>query len=152
MTDDDFMSRIDPDSRWDNPETRWGDPEKDLPNVPSVRVPTVGNETEETDEFSADVDPEQMRLFWGSVVLANIGVAGVALGAMLVYFRSQWLIGGGAFVFGVFALWRVYAMYSEHKSRDWASEHENEDDASETDADDVEASDAGASDDTERNP
>jgi hypothetical protein len=83
-----------------SPEERWGDPERDLPNVPE---PPQGDE----------VDEELQRTFWASVVLVNVALGGVSIGLMLIYFRGQWLVGGGAFTVGVFALARTYLTYRE---------------------------------------
>ena len=89
----------------DDPEKRWGNPEKDLSSgldIPSVSTP-------QTDE--ANADPELLRVFWGSVILANLGVGGVCIGPMLVYFRGQWELGGFLVVFGLFCLARTYSLY-----------------------------------------
>lgn len=137
---DDAVSRVDPETRWGDPERRWGNPEKDLPNIPRVRIP--GQDADESlqsefsddaTEFTADVDPEQTRLFWGAVVLANVGIAGVSLGAMLVYFRGQTLVGLGAILLGVGALSRVYAIYREYSTTDWSSAGDDDDDKTNTD-------------------
>ncbi|WP_410765320.1 hypothetical protein [Haloferax sp. DFSO60] len=154
--DDDFISGIDPESRWENAESRWGNPEYDLPNVPSVRIPSTEPDPEEN-EFSADVDPDQMKLFWGSVFLANVALAGLSLGPMLIYFRNQWLIGGGALVLGIASLARVYTMYREYKSTDWERvKAENEDDEAGNDstaADEPDdQADEACADGGERNP
>ncbi|MFC7204259.1 hypothetical protein ACFQJC_12100 [Haloferax namakaokahaiae] len=158
--DDDFVSEIDPETRWEDAESRWGNPEYDLPNIPSVRIPSIEPNPEE-DEFSADVAPEQMKLFWGSVFLANVALAGLSLGPMLIYFRDEWLFGGGALALGIVSLARLYTMYREYESTDWEQvKAEREDDESESDSapadedesrTDDENGDSSA-DDAERNP
>ncbi|WP_191967069.1 MULTISPECIES: hypothetical protein [Haloferax] len=132
----DVASRVDPVKRWGDPETRWGNPEVDLPNVPRVDIPgQSGDESlkeefsDDAQEFTADVDPEQSRLFWASVILTNIGVAAVALGPMLIYFRGQTLIGLGVTLLGVAALARVYKTYREYQQRDWSDDENDGDDA-----------------------
>lgn len=81
-----------------DPERRWSDPERSLVDVPPTPEPT-------TDE--ADVDPEILETFWLSVLLANVAVAGLTIGPMLVYFRGMWVAGGVAVAVGAFALLRV---------------------------------------------
>ncbi|KAB1192097.1 hypothetical protein GJR96_01035 [Haloferax sp. MBLA0076] len=139
----DVASPTDRVKRWSDPESRWGNPENDLPNIPHVSVPgedpdsgLVGDfRDDDVSGFSADVDPEVSRIFWASVVLANIGLAGLALGPMLVYFRGQVLIGGGVTLLGIGALVRVYYMYQEYKETDWASDDEDSNASSDDDAD-----------------
>ncbi|MFB6155992.1 MAG: hypothetical protein ABEJ22_08855, partial [Haloferacaceae archaeon] len=81
-----------------DPRDRWGDPEHDLPNVPEPPDPE-------------DLDPELQRTFWASVVLVNAGVAGVAIGLMLVFFRGAWTVGLAAVGVGAVALVRTYFFY-----------------------------------------
>jgi hypothetical protein len=146
----DVTSPADRLKRWSDPESRWGNPEKDLPNIPRVAIP--GQESDESlesefdddaPEFTVDIDPEQSRLFWASVVLANIGLAGISLGPMLIYFRGQMLVGAGVTLVGVASLARVYTMYQEYKTHEWSGDDE---DASEStddrDADAEETTDA----------
>ncbi|KTG21921.1 DUF7322 domain-containing protein [Haloferax profundi] len=129
----DVASPADRVKRWSHPESRWGNPEKDLPNIPRVDIPGEDPDSglvsdfsdDDVSGFAADVDPEVSRLFWASVVLANIGLAGLALGPMLVYFRGQVLIGGGVTLLGIGALVRVYYMYKEYEETDWSSDDED---------------------------
>ena len=141
---DDASSRVDPETRWGDPERRGGDPETDLPNVPRVRIPgqdedeSLQSEFEDdAPEFTADVNPEQTRLFWGAVVLANVGIASVALGAMLIYFRSQTLIGVGAVLLGIGALSRVYAIHREYTTTDWSADDDSAEEHGDDSADDA---------------
>ncbi|WP_042663524.1 hypothetical protein [Haloferax sp. ATB1] len=159
----DMASKIDPEKRWGDPEARWGDPEarwgnpeKELPTIPRVRIPGEDADGDSDDpegdgddapEFSPDVNPEVARLFWASVVLANVGLAGVTVGPMLVYFRGDTLLGGGLFLFGAVVLVRVYSIYREFKRGEW---QDDEDDADGSDdADDEDDADAGDVSDTD---
>ncbi|WP_411965746.1 hypothetical protein [Haloferax sp. YSMS24] len=139
---DDVASPSDRVERWADPESRWGNPEKDLPNIPRVDIPgESGDESlqsefsDDAPEFTADVDPEQTRLFWGAVVLANVGIAGVSLGVMLIYFRGQTLVGLGAVLLGIGALSRVYAIYREYNTTDWSADDDTSDQTADTDTD-----------------
>ncbi|SEK45157.1 DUF7322 domain-containing protein [Haloferax larsenii] len=132
--DEDDAPQIDPIARWGDPEERWGDPEKrwgnpetDLPNVPHVDIPGEDANSDDAPEFTADINPEQSRLFWASVILANVGVAGITVGPMLIYFRGETLVGGGATLLGVLALTRVYSLYREYQAHDWSSDEDSDD-------------------------
>jgi len=92
-----------------NPEDRWGDPENDLVSVPSVE--TSGDE----DAAGIDVDGDLAKFFWVTVIYANVALAGVSLGLLLIAFRSRWAWGGGAVVVGLFALYRTYDLYRTYQ-------------------------------------
>ncbi|WP_148413112.1 hypothetical protein [Haloferax sp. KTX1] len=137
---EDTASTFDPKKRrgdrrahWADPESRWGDPERDLPTIPRVRIPgedaSTGDGFDDAPEFSADVNPTVARLFWASVVLANVGLAGVTIGPMLVYFRGETLLGGGIFLFGAVALVRVYSIYREFKRGTWKDDESDGDES-----------------------
>jgi hypothetical protein len=95
-----------------DPESQWDDPEQDLARVPEVDV-------EIPSPPDTPVGRAKGRLFWAAVVYANVGVAGISVGPMLVGFRGQWLVGGGVFLVGVLALVRTYLIYRDFQSRDW---------------------------------
>ncbi|SFR47401.1 DUF7322 domain-containing protein [Halogeometricum limi] len=130
----------------ENPEDRWGDPERDLVNVPAVELPS-SEPTEVT-----DVDEELQRAFWATVVLVNVAVAGISLGAMLLYFRGQLLVGGGAMLVGALAFARAYYFYREfQKSNDGDSADEDgdrNDDSDDADSND-DSDDADSNDDSD---
>ena len=94
-----------------DPESRWGDPENDLVSIPSVEGPAVA---EPGDEI--EVDSEVAKFFWVSVVYANVALGGVSIGLLLVWFRGQWTVGGGAVVVGCFALYRTYDLYRTYQT------------------------------------
>ena len=93
----------------EDPEERWGDPENDLSNVPAVEIPNS-----EPDE-DTEIDGDLRTAFWATVVLVNVAVAGVSIGAMLVYFRGELLVGGGAVAVGLLALVRAYYFYRDFR-------------------------------------
>ncbi|KAB1189070.1 MULTISPECIES: hypothetical protein [Haloferax] len=138
----DVASGTDRVKRWADPESRWGNPERDLPKIPRVKVPGQEGDgslksefSDDAPDLSADIDPELSRLFWASVLLANVGVAGITLGPMLVYFRGQLLIGAGVTALGIGALVRVYSMYQEYKATDWSSDDDEEAESTDDDSD-----------------
>lgn len=83
-----------------NPEDEYA------PDVPSVSIP---------DTSDADVPPELFKAFWGTVVSINVGLFAVSLGLMLVYFRGQWRVGGGAIVLGIGTLVYGYLKYRRYQ-------------------------------------
>ncbi|WP_049985831.1 DUF7322 domain-containing protein [Halobellus rufus] len=97
-----------------DPESRWGDPESDLVSVPSVDDPAA-----DVDEEGAgvEVDGDLAKFFWATVVYANVALAGISLGLLLVGFRGQWTWGGGAVVVGLFALYRTYDLYRTYQEQ-----------------------------------
>jgi hypothetical protein len=102
---------IDPfeEDRNDDP---WPDePEEFDPDslAPSVDVP------EAPDVSETEVDDELFRAFWGSVVMLNVALMGVSLGAMFLYFRGNLRLGGGAMVVGVVAAVFTYRYYAGYR-------------------------------------
>ena len=92
----------------ETPESQWGDPERDIPNVPEVSIPGGSD---------SSADPELAKLFWASVVAANVGLFGVSLGAMLVFFNGDWTYGGLSIAVGAFGLLRTYTYYRRVEAR-----------------------------------
>jgi hypothetical protein len=97
-----------------DPESRWGNPEEDLVSIPSVEGPAATDSGEAG--AGVEIDSEVARLFWVSVVYANVALGGVAIGLMLVVFRGQWTVGGGAVAIGCFALYRTYDLYRTYQA------------------------------------
>lgn len=123
-----------------DPESRWGDPEDDLVSVPSVEVPG------EADEEGAGVavDGDLAKFFWATVVYANVALAGISIGLLLVGFRGQWGWGGGAVAVGLFALYRTYDLYRTYRE-DIAGQDGDEEDGD--DGGDSGSRDEGSEDD-----
>lgn len=63
------------------------------------------------EESALDADEELRGEFWRQVVLFNVALLGVSLGAMLVGFDGRWLFGAGVFAVGAVAFLRGYARY-----------------------------------------
>jgi len=122
-----------------DPESRWGDPERDLVSVPEVDVPGEGE--------NIAVDGDLAKFFWVTVIYANVAVAGVSVGAMLVAFRGQWIWGGVAVAVGLFALFRTYDLYGTYREQVAGDDPESD---AEVAGDDPE-SDAEAADSDEHN-
>ena len=97
-----------------DPEARWGAPEEDLVSVPAVEIPG-----EDADEEGAgvEIDGDLAKFFWATVVYANVALAGISIGLLLVVFRGQWGWGGGAVGVGLFALYRTYDLYRTYQEQ-----------------------------------
>jgi hypothetical protein len=76
------------------------------PTVPNTEPPDHG--LTGPDGMSKSV----LRAFWTLVVIAHIGVFGVTVGPMFVYFRGNWRLGGALVLLGVFALAHGLYYYS----------------------------------------
>ncbi len=102
-----------------DPEARWGSPEDDLVSVPGIDLPG-----EDAEDAGAEVDSDLAKFFWVTVIYANVAVAGVSIGLMLVGFRGQAVWGGGAVAVGLFALYRTYDLYRTYQDHVAAEESE----------------------------
>lgn len=103
--------------RWIDAEERWGDPESGFGELETES--STAPESPETpgEEFAAiDVDSRTSRYFWSAVALANIAVAAVSIGLMLIGFRGNWVLGGGLVLIGLLAGARVYWIYREFRN------------------------------------
>jgi len=115
--------------RWADAEQPFGDPEEGL--IPEV----TSSEPEEpdTDQLSRDlseVDADLLNTFAVCVVLTNLAVLLVSVGALLAVFRGQLWIGGGLVVIGSLTVGRVYQYYRSYKR-----DRETDTDSSEDPAD-----------------
>lgn len=97
------------------------DPEPDPPSLgpgpPEVDVPEV----ETSDALAGDVDPELARTFWRLVLVLDVGLLAVALGAMFVYFRGNWERGLALAGFGVAVLAYGAVQYRRYRADDAAA-------------------------------
>jgi hypothetical protein len=75
-----------------DPAERFGSPERDLPPRPP-----------EPSASAEEVDPDLAAAWWTSVVLANVALGAVSVGAMLLYFRGQTRVGGALVLVGLLA-------------------------------------------------
>ncbi len=83
-------------------------------------------------EFAPDGVPKHVAVaFWTVVVVVNAAILALSLGPLLIFFRGQWLLGGGLFVLGValsgLAYWR-YRQFRREQAERAEAEDENEDD------------------------
>jgi uncharacterized membrane protein YjjP (DUF1212 family) len=66
---------------------------------------SIGPETPDATDIDAETlesVPEGLfRAFVGSAIMLNVALFGLSLGAMLIYFRGDWQVGGAALAAGV---------------------------------------------------
>lgn len=105
--------------RWADIEQPFGDPE-DSELIPEGHsVSSSEPEEPDTETLSRDlsnVDPDLLNTFAVCVLLANLGVLLVSVGALVVIFRGQLQIGGGLVVVGSLSLLRVWQYYRSYKA------------------------------------
>jgi hypothetical protein len=105
-------------------EDAWPDePEEFDPDSLGPDPPTV-TRTGELVREGQDAPKEVQNAFWKAVLLANVALLGISLGAMLLYFRADWDFGGGALVVGLVALALTYRTYHQFMNRDTAAERD----------------------------
>ncbi|MFC5970177.1 hypothetical protein ACFPYI_02420 [Halomarina salina] len=90
----------------------WPDePEEFDPDslAPSVEVPEAPTAPEFSD---SNVDEDVAQAFWATVVMANVALFGISVGAMIVYFLGDLQTGGMAILVGVVAALFGYRYYA----------------------------------------
>lgn len=106
----------------DDSKADWpDDPEADLrPDDPSDGLlpddPAEGlvpDVSPDSAPVTSDADSELQKQFWTVVLLANVALLGLSLGAMLVLFEGRWTLGGAIFGVGAVALARGWLNYRE---------------------------------------
>lgn len=103
----------DPEARWGDPEAKWGDPEGGFGQLPEG---AADGEPRGESVADVEVDDRTRRYFWSAVALANIALAAVGVGLMLIGFRGQWAFGGGLVLVGLLAGARTYRIYRQFEA------------------------------------
>ena len=65
-----------------------------------------------------DAPRELLVGFWSLVILFNLGLFGLSLGAMLIWFRGSWDVGGALLVLGLLATVHGIHRYRVLRERD----------------------------------
>jgi len=91
------------------------DPDSLGPDPPDP-TPTL----QESLDTAADVPDDLFRAFWASVLLLNVALAALSLGAMLVYFRGDYEAGGPALLIGAVAALATARYYWRFKTGHYA--------------------------------
>lgn len=102
---------VDPESEYDDQEETLLDETFDSsphePEPPSFDA-TSGEDLVDRLPAGSDVPEGVQKEFWAMVVLLKIALLALSLGAMLAYFRGQFLIAAGLGFLGVFAAVRLF--------------------------------------------
>ena len=107
---------------WEEPGDPWPDePEEFDPHSLGPEVPAAPDPPDPTDG-DVEIPAELVRSFWAAVLLANIGLLGVSLGPMLVYFEGMVDAGLAVFLIGVLALVFTYRRYHAYMNREGADD------------------------------
>lgn len=90
---------------FDEDEERWPDEPEEFdpdslgPDPPEPPDPTSGDSLAATEEVPDGI----FRAFWASVLLLNVAMAALAIGAMLIYFQNDYETGSQALLIGLVA-------------------------------------------------
>lgn len=85
----------------DEEEERWPDePEEFDPDSLGPDPPDPTPSTQESLAASEEISDELFRAFWASVLLINVALAALAVGAMLIYFQGDYDTGVPALLIG----------------------------------------------------
>jgi hypothetical protein len=79
------------------------------------------------DTSTNEVDADLKKRFWSLVLVFNVALFGMSLGAMLVGFRGRWEVGGAIFAVGAFAFLRGWWGYRQVSAE--AADSEETDDS-----------------------
>ncbi|MEF8808737.1 DUF7322 domain-containing protein [Natronomonas sp.] len=104
------------------------DPENLGPEAPDASS-NIDSRVKESLGATADMEEGLFRAFWGAVVFLNTAVAALSIGAMLVYFRGDWAMGGPALLVGSIAA--VFTVRFYLKGRRKLRERDEESEATE---------------------
>ncbi len=91
-----------------DPEAELPDPEGELPTVPGPPSTTA-----------ADVPPDLQRAFWTTVLVFNVALLALSVGAMMVAFDVHRALGAGFVVVGLASLGRGVLKYRALSDREW---------------------------------
>lgn len=82
-------------------EERWPDEPKEFdPDSLGPDPPDPAPESQDSLTAGTEVSDELFRAFWASVLLLNVAIAALAIGALLIYFRGDYSQGGPALLIG----------------------------------------------------
>lgn len=114
-------------------ERRWPDePEEFDPDSLGPDPPDPAPESQDSLTAGTEVSDELFRAFWASVLLLNVAIAALAIGAMLIYFRGDYGRGGPALLIGGIAAISTARYYWGVQTGRYTNE-EGDDDSAEGD-------------------
>lgn len=95
-----------------------GDPWPEEPDEPYADLADPEERVSIDVPSSEGVSKELFRAFWGLVAVFNVGLFATSLGALLVAFRGQWILGGTILAVGVVSLVYGVHRYRVYRERD----------------------------------
>lgn len=98
------------------PESDLPKPEEELPSVPDPPSPP---------ETEGDVPGDLLKAFWTTVLVFNVALLALSVGALMVAFDVHRSLGAGIFVVGLVSLARGYLKYRDLQDRDWSESEES---------------------------
>lgn len=97
---------------FDEDEDAWPDePDEFDPDSLGPEAPDPTPTLEESIEAAADAPDELVHAFWASVLLLNVAVAAIAVGAMVIFFRGDYGTGAPVVFVGVVAMLAIARYY-----------------------------------------
>lgn len=110
---DDSTRNHEPDEPFPEPDADHEPAEPDLGPSPPDPTPEVDGMLGPT-----GTSTDLMVAFWSLVVLFNVGLFGLTVGPMLLYFRGDWAFGGALVALGVLAAARGLHRYRQARAAD----------------------------------
>lgn len=102
----------DPQNAEPDPEPSGLEPEEFDPDSLGPSTPSVPD----LSANAANADPETARVFWVLVLVFNVALLGVSLGAMFVVFQREWELGTQLFLAGSILFAYGYYRYRRFRS------------------------------------
>jgi len=100
-------------------DEQYREPHFDEPDIgPSVPTPPDPSEN--------DVDPEIARRFWALVLVFNVALLALSLGAMFVFFEGNYSLGGQLLLAGATAF--VFGLYRYRSAKAYLADRSEDDD------------------------
>ncbi|WP_181693314.1 hypothetical protein [Natronomonas sp. LN261] len=104
-------------------EEAWPDePDEFEPDSLGPDPPDSTRTLRESLGATEDVSEDLFRAFWASVLLLNVALAALSIGAMLVYFRGNYAGGGPALFIGAVAALATARYYWRFKTGQYADD------------------------------
>jgi hypothetical protein len=120
---------------WSNEPDEF-DPDSLGPDPPDATLSTDAT----SGGSAADVPDGLVRAFWASVLFLNVALGALSIGAMLIYFRSDYATGVPALVIGLAAAIAAARYYRDGTSGQYIEGERDGDSADATDGDAAESS------------
>lgn len=95
-----------------------GDPWEEEPDEPLVEKYQPDEDAVPEPPSPETIPAEVRRTFWALVGTLNVALLATSLGLMLLWFRREWVLGGGLVAVGIAAFLWSYYRYRRFDRRD----------------------------------